>query len=352
MADIIQIPLPLPHIKSVNAWLLQGEPLTLIDTGPYGEESYAALQAGLKEAGTRVEDLELVLVTHHHLDHSGLAATIARDSGATIGALDRAAAYGEHYAERAEADRRYSHAMMRHHGVPDAVIHGNEGFWDFIREASDAYNTDRVLTDGDVIRAGGRDLRVVARPGHSTTDTLFVDDAERLAFVGDHLLASVSSNTEVYPAVEPDGTRPRARVEYLEALRRTAAMPLATLLSGHGDPIVDHSDLVDRRFAEHRRRCDRILEVLRGGRATAYDIARQLWRPQTVSGQPLLVVWEVLGHLDLLLDASAITERVTDDGSKYGVADFAISDVAPPLEPPGGGALVPVDRHGHGNPTR
>src|SRR5256885_1808595 len=57
MADIVQIPVPLPHIKSVNAWLVQGEPLTLVDTGPYGEEAYAALRAGLEAAGTRVEDL-------------------------------------------------------------------------------------------------------------------------------------------------------------------------------------------------------------------------------------------------------------------------------------------------------
>ena len=71
-----------------------------------------------------------------------------------------------------------------------------------------------------------------------------------------------------------------------------------------------------------------------------------------MSAQPLLVVWEVLGHLDLLLDASAITERVTDDGSTYGVADSAISDIASPLEPPGGGAPVPIDRHGPDNPTR
>src|SRR4051812_557952 len=166
MDDIVQIPVPLPHIGSVNAWLLRGDPLTLIDTGPYGDDSYAALRAGLEDAGVRVEDLELVLVTHHHLDHSGLASTIARDSGASIGALDRAAAYGEHYAERAEEDRRYSHAMMRHHGVPDSIIDGNEHFWEFIREASDAYHADVVLADGDVVRAGGRDLEVVARPGH------------------------------------------------------------------------------------------------------------------------------------------------------------------------------------------
>src|SRR4051812_1273316 len=66
MDDIVQIPVPLPHIKSVNAWLLHGEPLTLVDTGPYGDEAFASLQEGLKSAGVRVEDIELVLVTHHH----------------------------------------------------------------------------------------------------------------------------------------------------------------------------------------------------------------------------------------------------------------------------------------------
>src|SRR4051794_31348459 len=133
MDDIVRIPLPLPHIGSVNAWLLRGEPLTLVDTGPLGDEALSVLERGLVAAGTRLEDLELVLVTHHHLDHSGLAATIAERSGARIAALDRAAAYGERLTQRAEADRRYSHAMMRHHGVSDHLINANEGFWDFIR---------------------------------------------------------------------------------------------------------------------------------------------------------------------------------------------------------------------------
>jgi glyoxylase-like metal-dependent hydrolase (beta-lactamase superfamily II) len=237
--------------------------------------------------------------------------------------MRRTAAYGEHYGERAESDRRFSRALMRHHGVPEAVIDANEDFWAFIRERSDAWHTDRVLADGEQIRAGGRELRVVARPGHSTTDTLFVDERDRFAFVGDHLLAAVSSNTEIYPAVEPDGTRPRARVEYLDSLGLTAAMPLERLLSGHGEPITSHADLVARRFGEHQRRCERILAVLQDGPASAYAITRHLWSVRTVAEQPLLVIWEVLGHLDLLLDAGVISERVTDDGSRYGVATFA-----------------------------
>ena len=325
MDDPVRIPLPLPHMGSVNAWLLPGEPLTLVDTGPRSDEALSALEAGLARAGVRLEDLELVLVTHHHLDHAGLAATIARRSGARVAAFDRAAEYGRHYDGRAEADRRFSLALMRHHGVPDGVIEENEGFWDFIRRSAEAYDADLVLPDGGTIRAGGRDLRVVARPGHSTTDALLVDERERLAFVGDHLLARISSNTEVYPAAEPDGTRPRARVEYLQSLRQTAAMPLARLLTGHGNEVTAHRQLVRRRLADHGRRCDRIAEALRDRRATAFEIAGQLWPEHIVTEQPLLVVWEVLGHVDLLLDAGRVEERVTDDGSTYGVASFALA---------------------------
>ena len=325
MTPPVRIPLPLPHIGSVNAWLLRGDPLTLIDTGPCDDAALSALEAGLRREGVRLEDLELILVTHHHLDHSGLARTIAARSGARIAAYERAAAYGAHYEQRGEADRRFSLALMRHHGVPASVIADTEDFWEFLRSQSDAYAADIVLADGETIRAGGRDLRVIARPGHSTTDALLVDEREHTAFVGDHLLAKISSNTEIYPALEPTGSRPRARVEYLESLRRTAAMPLVRLHTGHGEDITDHVDLVARRLAEHERRCERIVAALEAGSATAYEITAELWREQTILEQPLLVVWEVLGHLDLLLDAGRVHEQVTEDGSTYGVASFALA---------------------------
>jgi glyoxylase-like metal-dependent hydrolase (beta-lactamase superfamily II) len=323
MEQTVQIQAPLPHIRSVNIWLLRGTPLTLIDTGPRSDEALSALEDGLQREGLRIEDIELVIPTHHHLDHSGLIATIVGRSGAKVAALDRAADYGESYVERSAADRAFSIELMRHHGVPGSVIADNEGFWDFIRDTSEAYHTDLRLADGDVLRAGGRDLRVLARPGHSTTDTLLVDEQEATAFVGDHLLADISSNTEVVPVLEPTGSRPRARVEYLANLRRTAAMPLDRLFTGHGSAVADQAGLVRTRLGDHERRCARILAVLEEGPADAYGIARHLWSPRTVAEQPLLVVWEVLGHLDLLLDAGTVSEEVVDDGSRYGKACFS-----------------------------
>ena len=99
----------------------------------------------------------------------------------------------------------------------------------------------------------------------------------------------------------------------------------------------------------------------RRGPATAYAITRRLWSDRTVAEQPLLVVWEVLGHLDLLLDAGAVTEQVTDDGSRRGLASFALAPApatAPAThlpgfrfrdprnhEPAGGGGHVRAGRH-------
>ncbi|MEA2312882.1 MAG: hypothetical protein QOE28_2850 [Solirubrobacteraceae bacterium] len=317
MSTPVAIPLPLPHVGSVNAWLLPGEPVTLLDTGPREDGALAALEAGLGREGLRLEDVELVLATHHHLDHVGLAATIQRRSGATVAVLDKMADYASRYSAEVEEDRRFARALMTHHGVPEQVAAEGEELWDYIRTSTEDFRADVRLADGEHVRAGGRDLRVVARPGHSTTDTLFVDDRDAIAFAGDHLLATISSNTEISSPGRAQDGRARSRLRYLESLVRTQELPLATLLTGHGAPVTEHRRLVDARLREHRLRGERIVTLLGDGPRTAFEIAGGLWPDKTVLRQPLLVVWEVVGHLELLLSAGTVAELVGDGGSVF-----------------------------------
>src|SRR4051794_36981437 len=152
--------LPLAHVGSVNVWLLRGDPLALVDTGPREDAALAALEDGLRRHGLRIEDIELVLATHHHIDHVGLAATIQRRSGAVVAALDRVADYAQRYGAELEHDRRFARALMSHHGVPDQVISDNERFWAYLRTRAEDVRADVRLADGDRIRAGGRTLRI------------------------------------------------------------------------------------------------------------------------------------------------------------------------------------------------
>jgi glyoxylase-like metal-dependent hydrolase (beta-lactamase superfamily II) len=324
MPDVIQIQLPLIYLGSVNVWLLKGDPLTLVDTGPANDEALESLEEQLGEHGFAVEDIELVLITHHHLDHSGLATAIKRRSGAELAAHRGTALWGLRFQERAAAERQFTLALMASHGVPEPIVEGSKEFFARILADSAPYETDRVLSEGDIVRAGGRTLRVVFRPGHSTTDTLFVDEANDDAFVGDHLLANITSGAELMPTELPGDERRRGLLDYLANLRKTQAMRLRTCYPGHGPTIEDHRALIDGRLAFHMSRVDRIAEHVADGCRTAFEISQRLWSEEVAATQPVLVIWEVLGHLDVLVNRGTVRE----EADRYGVHRFRPREAA------------------------
>jgi glyoxylase-like metal-dependent hydrolase (beta-lactamase superfamily II) len=314
VSDIARLEVPIPWIGSVNLWLLRGEPLTLVDTGPATEEARPALEEQLAVEGVAVEDIELLLITHHHLDHSGLGAWVRERSGAEIAAHKGTARWLREYHERAADERRFTLALMAAHGVPEDLIAESEEFFAYILRAGNTFEVDRVLVDGDRIRAGGRTLRVVFRPGHSATDTLYVDDLEREAFVGDHLLATITSGAELVPTELPGDERRRALLEYLGNLRATAAMDLVKCYTGHGSTIEGHRGLIEQRMAFHSDRLERIGSLVEAGCTTAFEIAKHLWSEETAETQPILTVWEVVGHLDILVNRGTVLEEIDASG--------------------------------------
>jgi glyoxylase-like metal-dependent hydrolase (beta-lactamase superfamily II) len=286
----------------------------LVDTGPSNAESLEALDTSLHGLGVALDEIELVLLTHHHLDHSGLAGSIAQRSGAQVAATARTAAWGEEYDERVALERHFGRRLLAAHGVPAALIERSEPFWDHIVRNGAGFVTTNVLVDGDVIRAGGRSLRVLERPGHSVTDTLFVDETDGVALVGDHLLAEITSGAEVVPAEGPDEGRRQALAEYLDALRRTEELPLELLLPGHGPVIRDHRRLVADRLEFHEKRLGQIAAFVDTDGSTAFDVAQRVWGREVAETQAVLTVWEVVGHLDVLAERGLVAEKTRDDG--------------------------------------
>jgi glyoxylase-like metal-dependent hydrolase (beta-lactamase superfamily II) len=317
MSDVAAISVPIPWIGSVNLWLLRGEPLTLLDTGPSNERAYASLEEQLRELGVAIGDIELVLITHHHLDHSGLAARIKEVAGAQVAAHGGTARWGVDYQRRTAEERRFTLELMAAHGVPDELIAATEPFYEYISREGTEFETDVVLLDGETIEAGGRTLRVVFRPGHSMTDTLFVDDHAQEAFVGDHLLAKITTGAELGPTELPGDERRRALIEYLSNVRATAAMELRRCYTGHGPVIDDHRSLIEERIAFHNDRLDRITGLVRDGATTAFEIAQRLWSKEVAQTQTVLAIWEVVGHLDILVNRGTVLGTVDDEGRHH-----------------------------------
>jgi glyoxylase-like metal-dependent hydrolase (beta-lactamase superfamily II) len=310
-AGIRRLAIPTPFLVGrVNCYLVEDEPLTLIDTGPNSGKSLDELERALAAHGHAVEDLELIIVTHQHMDHLGLLEILARRSGAEVAAFHLLAPYLADFARSATADDDFAQTLMRRHGVPVelATVLGAVGA--AFRAFGSSGRVTRELRDGDRLALRDRELLVLHRPGHSPTDTVFWDQRRGILIGGDHLLAHISSNA----LAARDHPHPLLR--YMDSMRATRELPIEFVLPGHGDPIDDHRALIDERLRMHERRAQKLLRLLADGPLSAYELALEMWGNVAVT-QAFLTISEVLGHVDLLLRDGLVRELEQDGVVRY-----------------------------------
>ncbi|HJS93553.1 MAG TPA: MBL fold metallo-hydrolase, partial [Solirubrobacteraceae bacterium] len=216
-AGIHRIALPTPFLVGrVNCYLIEDEPLTLIDTGPNSGKSLDDLERALAAHGHRIEDLGLIVVTHQHMDHLGLLEILARRSGAQVAALHLLAPYLESFSRSATADDEFAQVIMRRHGVPDDLATVLGSLAAAFRAFGSSGHVTIALRDGEELRLRDRTLRIFHRPGHSPSDTIFWDEEREILIAGDHLLGRISSNPLVSrPLDGPSEPRPRALLQYI-----------------------------------------------------------------------------------------------------------------------------------------
>lgn len=311
-AGIHRLAIPTPFLVGrVNCYLIEDDPLTLIDTGPNSGKSLDELERALAAHGHAVEDLGLIVITHQHMDHLGLLEILARRSGAEVAALQLLAPYLADFARSATEDDEFAQSVMRRNGVPAelATVLGAVGA--AFRAFGSSGRVTHELRDGDRLTLRDRELSVRHRPGHSPSDTVFWDERRSILIGGDHLLAHISSNALMAR------DHPHPLLTYIDSMRATQELPAELVLPGHGDPITDHRTLIDERLRMHDRRAQKLLRLLSDGPLSGYELALEMWGNVAVT-QAFLTISEVLGHMDLLVRDGLVREDERD-----GVVRFA-----------------------------
>lgn len=316
-----RIELPTPFaIGPVNCYLIDDEPLTLLDAGPLHAPSLAALERGLAETGHAIDELELIIVTHQHVDHFGLAASLVRRSGARVAAFAPLVSFLADFHAELDRDARFAAALLARHGYPREALAASASAGRAVHDWCEELRIDMPLADGQRIVLRDRTLEVAHRPGHSPSDLVFLDAARRELFAGDHLLPNVSPNPLIARRLE-DGVGDvrfpmHALRTYVESIALTREMDIACVLPGHGEPLSDHRALIDERRAGHRRRSARIAALIAEADRSVFEIALELWG-RTALSQPYLTLSEALGHVDLLAADGTVEELEREGLARY-----------------------------------
>jgi glyoxylase-like metal-dependent hydrolase (beta-lactamase superfamily II) len=238
-----------------------------------------------------------------------------------VAALSGLDAYLRTFREQTELDDVYAERTMLRHGIPADVVSALRAVSASFRAWGSTVEVTRPLRDGEELALRERTLRVLHRPGHSPSDTLFFDEERSMMLVADHLIKHISSNPLLARPLGAErdfsGPRPQSLVTYLDSLQQTRAMDVDLILPGHGRPIRDHKALIDLRMRMHERRAERMYNLIAEHPRTAHEVAHELWGNVAVT-QAYLTLSEVLGHVDLLINHCLVEEQEENGVVRFG----------------------------------
>lgn len=208
-------------------WYLieQDRRLTLVDAGFPGH--YPVLLKGLQSIGRELRDIEAILITHAHGDHTGFAQRLSESAGIPVFV---------HEADRESLTRilqlpwwgllsngwRPSIRKMLFHAIRNGVF------------TMPRVLRPRTFKDGDVLDVPGKPV-VIHTPGHTPGEVSLFLPQSKVLLCGDTLVTrDVMSGRSGPPQIMP----PILTNDYLlakKSLNRLCELGEITLLTGHGD---------------------------------------------------------------------------------------------------------------------
>ncbi len=299
----------------------------VIDAGMNTDDGFQAFQDQLSGAGIPAGDVALILITHAHPDHAGLANRIKEFTGAQV-AMHRLDAPGDHTSSDRWSDRDSSRRLTEWYGFPSqdldqAFHHGPPSGGGSKKEESgyrgvrwESPRVDLRLEGGEELLPGSG-LWAVWTPGHTPGHLCVHDAPRRLFFSGDHILPTISPHVSLYPGENDD---PLSR--YISSLEGLRDVDVDTVYPAHEHSFPGLRERVEELLGHHQQRLQEIIDQVADGPRTPYQISAGItwnvapWDQLNPSTRRMALL-ETIAHLKHLEDAGRLARRETDAALLY-----------------------------------
>lgn len=288
----LRLPLPWPGVPHVNGFAIAaGSGVILVDTGLDEPGAMRELERALAQAGLRLEHVRLLVCTHAHADHYGLAAPIVEATGCELW-MHPNHSHATHAAANPDRVLERRIEVARHSGVPDGALEryhaSRRGQGTGIAGVVEPH---RELLAGVEVETDLGTWEVHETPGHAPSHVVLHQPDRGLLISGDHLLGRVSIYFDYGHTPDPAG-------EFLTSLDVVAGLDAGLCLAGHGRPFRE----VGAKIEANRKLVEGQLELtrsaLKSAPRTPYEVVFELLGADDPS--PMVVSWglsQVLSYL-------------------------------------------------------
>lgn len=322
MTEVIrhEVPIAIRALKTANIYEIRDGANILVDTGM----SPASLEF-LESRGVDLSQIDLIVLTHLHVDHIGGAQAIREKYGTPISMGKADSIRIGQIKEDRNGFGRFLAEQLALNGTPEGLLSGIVDRHSVLDNMSLYHDIDidREFAGGEKL---GDHLEIHINPGHSPGSlSIHVRDNGYL-FTGDHLLPGITPNISFY-----DGHSDMLGL-YIESLKETLKLNATRIYPGHRDPFDHGNQRINEILEHHRARLNEMLAAARDW-SSAFDIASRVkWsRGRSLESMNLMetnfAIGEAISHLRHLEAAGHVEKQDSGGVLKYRALNQELSSL-------------------------
>ncbi|MGQ9720322.1 MAG: MBL fold metallo-hydrolase [Candidatus Jordarchaeum sp.] len=302
----------------MNVYIIMGDEIALIDTGPGDPKSLQTISDSLNDIGLELKDIDKIINTHEHVEHFAGDEEIKKTSGALVSAHKKAANIIQNFTKYvselfnairgAELEPRMKAVAERYLSFQSSI---------------NSSKVEKPLRNGDVVDLGPFVFDVIHTPGHAPGHVCFYDEKRKILFSGDHVLG-VGTPFVGYGITDLLIDRVANKLgikkvehgnmtDYLNSLEHILTLDIKTILPAHGpiitEPYRKIRDDLDRKLLREQM----ILKALERGEDTLEGLTQKAYGSFQLD---YLLKGSTLAYIDRLLELRKI-EKVERGKETY-----------------------------------
>ncbi len=282
----LTMPFKLNHIncyaiKGINGW-------GIIDTGLNTSYNKVTWQMFMKEHRIIKGEVRGIFITHHHRDHFGLAGWLQQITGAPV------------YVSPEEVDSinctiqnsgQYVKAVAetyKKHGAPPDLVALLSAEISQMIEYNDCLPKVSFVENGDIVRLGQDNFKVLLTPGHSDGHISFYNEQQGILFTGDHLLPEIVTSICLWPGAHPDPLN-----DYLNSLQVIKDLYCPILLPAHGNLFTNMTERIEQLKNHHTKMLNAIIKFAGEG-ISVYEMCNRIFGQRVSLSRIRFALLEIL----------------------------------------------------------